>query len=118
MSSTLNSEDACLILRRFLPNQASLVDSWLNDDIVMSMIRLLFLTSSNVDIVGSQTIEVGSTASNPTLLRYDPGAELMLLPCHCKDHWCLGLLEDSGSQSQSLMRGILWCRRRKLAFWA
>ena len=93
MSSILNPEDVCLILRRFLPSQASLADSWLNDDIVMSMIRLLFLTSSNVDIIDSQTIEVAFTGSNPTLLRHDPDAELILLPCHYKDHWCLIVVE-------------------------
>lgn len=93
MSSILNPEDVCLILRRFLPSQTSLADSWLNDDIVMSMIRLLFLTSSNVDIIDSRTIEVAFTGSNLTLLRYDPDAELILLPCHYKDHWCLIVVE-------------------------
>lgn len=76
-----------------MPNQASLADSWLNDDIVMSMIRLLFLTSSNVDIIDSQTIEVACQGSNLTLLRYDPDAALILLPCHYKEHWCLIVVE-------------------------
>ncbi len=93
MLSILNPENVCLILRQFLPSQASLADSWLNDGIIMSMIRLLFLTLSNVDIIDSQTIEVAFTGSNPTLLRHDPDTELILLPCHYKDHWCLIVVE-------------------------
>ena len=46
-----------------------------------------------MDIIDSQMIEAAFTGSNPTLLRYDPDAELILLPCHYKDHWCLIVVE-------------------------
>lgn len=89
MSFIFNPENVCSTLRCFLSNQASSADFWLNDDIVMFMIQLLFLTLSNVNIIDSLTIETAFTESNLTLLRYDSDTELILLPCHYKNHWCL-----------------------------
>ncbi|KAI9796726.1 MAG: hypothetical protein M1835_003307 [Candelina submexicana] len=93
MSSMPNFDDAHQTLKRFLPNQASLTGSWLNDDIVMSMIELLFSTQGNVFLIHSQEIAAAHTKSNPKLLEYDVSADLVLLPCHYENHWCLVVVD-------------------------
>lgn len=75
MSSMPNFEYAYLTLKQFLPNEASLMDSWLNDDIVMSMIQLLFSTQGNVFLTNSQVVAAAHVKGNPKLLEYDASAE-------------------------------------------
>lgn len=76
-------------LQRFLPNCDSPTDSWLDDGIVVSTIRLICLDRDDVYVVDSLTTMNAHIQQNPALLECDVDAKLILLPCHHEDHWCL-----------------------------
>ena len=76
-------------LQRFLPNCDSPTDSWLDDGIVVSTIRLIFLDRDDVYIVDSLTTMNAHLQQKPALLDCDVDAKLILLPCHYENHWCL-----------------------------
>lgn len=88
MSSFSKLEDACLTLQRFLPNQASLSDSWLNDRIVWYVMRLLFLNMEEIYVVDPLEIE-NAYMCGSSLIEYNPAAKLVCLPCHYETHWRL-----------------------------
>jgi len=81
--------------QRFLPNCDSPTDSWLDDSIVVSTIRLIFLDRDDVHIVDSLTTMEAHIQQKPALLECDVDAKLILLPCHYKDHWCLIAVDTS-----------------------
>ena len=67
------------VLRRFLPNPTSPINSWLNDDIVISMIRLFSADFSRVHVVDSQTTHIAHERDDGTLLGYSPDDDDLVL---------------------------------------